>query len=246
MTKIRDDNYYQISGWMVERLKLKGNELNVFAIIYGFSQDEDCEFAGGIQYLCDFLGGVSRPTIITALKNLVQKGFIIKREEIINGVQFNRYKANLGVVKNFYGGSKEILPNNKENNIEDNKKEKQVNLLKEKAFIEETTTTLANVENQAKRFKKPTAEEIQAYCDERENGLNGQQIFDFYQAKGWVIGKSPMKDWKAAVRTWERNRKSVKKTFEGTPKTTLKRTTISIDEALAIRSKYEAGDDDYE
>lgn len=138
---------------------------------------------------------------------------------------------------------------NKTINIDDktyNKKEKQVNLLKEKAFIEETTTTLANVENQAKRFKKPTSEEIQAYCDERENGLNGQQIFDFYQAKGWVIGKSPMKDWKAAVRTWERNRKSVKKTFEGTPNTTLKRTTISIDEALAIRSKLETGDDDYE
>lgn len=138
--------------------------------------------------------------------------------------------------------TKEIIKEKEEHII----KEKQTSLLKETVVEEGTTTTLANVENQAKRFKKPTAEEIQAYCDERGNGLNGQQIFDFYQAKGWVIGKSPMKDWKAAVRTWERNRKSIKKTFEGTPKTTLKRATISIDEALAIRSKYEAGDDDYE
>ena len=120
MTKIRDDNFYQISGWMVKQLKLKGNELGVFAIIYGFSQDEDCEFSGSIQYFCDFLGGVSRPTISTALKNLVQKELIIKREEIINGVQFNRYKVNWGVVKNFYGGSKEILHNNKEYNKDNN------------------------------------------------------------------------------------------------------------------------------
>ena len=58
-----------------------------------------------------------------------------------------------------------------------------------------------------KRFTIPTPEEVQAYCDERKNGILGQQFCDFYSAKGWKIGKEPMKDWKAAVRTWEMRRK---------------------------------------
>ena len=60
-----------------------------------------------------------------------------------------------------------------------------------------------------KRFTIPTPEEVQAYCDERKNGISGQQFCDFYSAKGWKIGKEPMKDWKAAVRTWEMRRKDL-------------------------------------
>lgn len=109
-SRIRDDNYYLISGWMINRLGLKGVQLSVFAIIYGFSQDGENEYTGSLQYLCDFTGGTSKPTIIKALQELTEKGFIIRREETINNVMFVRYKANLQVVKNFNGGSKEILP----------------------------------------------------------------------------------------------------------------------------------------
>ena len=58
-----------------------------------------------------------------------------------------------------------------------------------------------------KKFTIPTAEEVQAYCDERKNGISGQQFCDFYSSKGWKVGSQPMKDWKAAVRTWEMRRK---------------------------------------
>ena len=54
------------------------------------------------------------------------------------------------------------------------------------------------------RFCKPTIEEVQAYCDERNNGVDAQRWFDYYSSNGWKVGKNPMKDWKAAVRTWER------------------------------------------
>ena len=60
-----------------------------------------------------------------------------------------------------------------------------------------------------KRFTIPTPEEVQAYCNERNNGISGQQFCDFYSSKGWKIGKEPMKDWKAAVRTWEMRRKDL-------------------------------------
>ena len=56
-----------------------------------------------------------------------------------------------------------------------------------------------------KRFKPPTIEEVQAYCKEHNNNVDAQRFIDFYEAKGWMLGKNKMKDWKAAVRTWERN-----------------------------------------
>ena len=54
------------------------------------------------------------------------------------------------------------------------------------------------------RFTPPTLEEVTEYCRERNNGIDPQRFIDFYAAKGWMIGKNKMKDWKAAVRTWEK------------------------------------------
>ena len=57
-------------------------------------------------------------------------------------------------------------------------------------------------------FKPPTLDEVKEYCWERNNGIDAQSFIDFYSSKGWMIGKNKMKDWKAAIRTWEqRNNK---------------------------------------
>lgn len=53
------------------------------------------------------------------------------------------------------------------------------------------------------RFTAPTVDDVSAYCRERGNGVDPQRFVDFYAAKGWKVGNQPMKDWKAAVRTWE-------------------------------------------
>jgi hypothetical protein len=55
------------------------------------------------------------------------------------------------------------------------------------------------------RFVKPTIPEIIAYCEERDNRVDAQQFFDHYESNGWKIGKSAMKNWRASVRTWEKN-----------------------------------------
>ena len=52
-------------------------------------------------------------------------------------------------------------------------------------------------------FRPPTVEEVRAYCQERKNRVDAQRFVDFYESKGWVVGRTKMKDWKAAVRTWE-------------------------------------------
>ena len=74
--------------------------------------------------------------------------------------------------------------------------------------------------NKSARFQKPTVEEIRSYCLERKNGIDPETFYNYYESKGWVIGKNgKMKDWKAAVRTWEKRSKPEKKNkfdnFEG-------------------------------
>lgn len=58
-----------------------------------------------------------------------------------------------------------------------------------------------------KRFTPPTVEEVSAYCAERGNGIDAERFVNFYASKGWMVGKNKMKDWKAAVRNWERMNK---------------------------------------
>lgn len=52
----------------------------------------------------------------------------------------------------------------------------------------------------------PTLEAVREYCKERRNSVDPEKFYDFYASKGWMVGKNKMKDWKAAVRTWERSR----------------------------------------
>ena len=56
-----------------------------------------------------------------------------------------------------------------------------------------------------KRFTAPALEEVKAYCVERKNNVDAERFINYYTANGWKVGKNPMKDWKAAVRSWERN-----------------------------------------
>ena len=63
-----------------------------------------------------------------------------------------------------------------------------------------------------RRFAPPALMEVEAYCRERRNGIDPATFLDFYQAKGWKVGNTPMKDWKAAVRTWEKRGQTAKRT----------------------------------
>lgn len=86
----------------------------------------------------------------------------------------------------------------------ENKREKESLYIGDNAEKKQDTI---KTEPPVKRFTKPTVEEIAAYCQERQNGVDPQRFYDFYESKGWKIGKTPMKDWRAAVRTWEQKRR---------------------------------------
>lgn len=78
---------------------------------------------------------------------------------------------------------------------------------KEKGKGEGKENTLSPTgEKSNRRFAPPSVSEVEEYCRERRNGVDAEQFVNFYAAKGWKVGNQPMKDWKAAVRTWEKRR----------------------------------------
>ena len=81
----------------------------------------------------------------------------------------------------------------------------EIELEKEKKIEKEIDSSAKSTTTKRKRFEKPTLSEIEQYCTERNNNVNAEQFYDYYESNGWKVGKNSMKDWKAAVRTWERS-----------------------------------------
>ena len=126
---MKNTNYYTVHGWMINELGLSGNDLLIYAIIYGFSQDGSTEFSGSLNYLITFINS-TKPTVINCLKKLCERGLLVKTDRIINNQNFPTYTAVvpdltsgknslpplknslLGDSKNSLPPSKESLPNN--------------------------------------------------------------------------------------------------------------------------------------
>lgn len=131
---MKSDNYVVIQGWMCNELGLKGNELLVFALVYGFSRDGASKFSGGRQYIANTFN-ISLPTVDKALQNLVNRGYLVRfvSNDYINP---DTYYVDVEVVKNLYVGGKEtLLGGGKETllnkHTDKNIKEKHINNSKE-------------------------------------------------------------------------------------------------------------------
>lgn len=197
---MKNNNYYSIQGWMINELNLKGNELLVYAVIFMFTQTEKHIYDGSLNYLASYINATKR-NVINILQSLIDKNLVIKEEQIINNVKYCNYKCkdlncgeniSLGSENCSIGGSENCSPNNKEINN------------KENIIINN------NIKEKSIKFKKPTIEEIKQYCSERNNKIDAERFYDYYESNGWKVGRNPMKDWKATIRTWERNSRNNK------------------------------------
>ena len=138
------------------------------------------------KYFAD-LYGKSKTTISKWVSELVKEGFV-------------------EVKLTYKEGSKEI--NNRYIRILKGGIDKKLNTpilkkLKDNNTIVNNNTTYSN--------KKPTVEEIKQYCLQRNNGIDAEQFFDFYESKNWYVGKNKMKNWQAAIRTWEKRKTKTSK-----------------------------------
>lgn len=207
MSKINNENYILIQGWMVNELNLKGNELLIYAIIYGFSQTENQLYSGSLQYLADWTNS-SKQGVILNLKSLISKGLIVKNERLINGVKFCEYystklngvlkKVEWGIKESLIGGIKESLINNIDinniNNINNNKKERKKTSYDEilNSMIEDddVKNTICDYIKMRKLIKKPMTDRALTMLINKLYKLsNNKQI----QIK--ILEQSILKNW---------------------------------------------------
>ena len=138
------------------------------------------------KYFAD-LYGKSKTTISKWVSELVKEGFVEVKLTYKEGSKEinNRYIRILkgGIVKKL---NTPILKKLKDNNT-----------------LVNNNTTYSN--------KKPSIEEIKQYCLQRNNGIDAEQFFDFYESKNWYVGKNKMKNWQAAIRTWEKRKTKTSK-----------------------------------
>ena len=130
---VKENSYINIQAFMVNDLHLKGNELLIYAIIFGFSQDEESEFTGSLQYLADWTQS-TKQGVMKALQSLCEKQLILKNVEYKNNIRFCTYKSvtvlnkvEQGIKQSlpeyetkFNGGIKQSLPNNIYNTLDNN------------------------------------------------------------------------------------------------------------------------------
>lgn len=176
--------YTNIPDWMLS-LDLDVYETIILAIIYGFSQDGESTFAGSLKYLCQ-KAKCSRRKVTMVLPKLVEMGLIIKIDKEVRGVHLCEYRVSpmcMGGASDAPGGGACHAPKNIENENID------INSLYKKG---------------SSHFQKPSLDDIRAYCISRGNNVDPEQFLNFYESKGWMVGKTPMRDWRAAIRTWEK------------------------------------------
>jgi hypothetical protein len=170
---------------------LSGNELLVFALVNTFSQKAQGCYWGSLEYTCECCG-ISRATAIRTFNTLIGKGLITKNK-IVTGDKVQTIYVATAVSKcdsqsqNDTSGGLKMTPN-----IEDR-------------YINKDSL----YKKGGHHFQKPSLDDIREYCISRSNKVDPEQFFNFYESKGWVVGKSPMKDWRAAVRTWEKREKEI-------------------------------------
>lgn len=146
------------------------------------------------EHLAEFCQ-CSKTKVSTAIKKLIDCGYIY--------------------VQNFDGRKRELKSRLSNSERQDFKKCKAdiQNLKESNTYRNTNNNTVSNnigdnntpKSEKKERFKAPTVEEVQEYCTERGNNIDAQHFIDYYSARGWMLGKNHIKDWKACIRTWERN-----------------------------------------
>lgn len=197
---MKSDNFVVVQGWMCNELGLKSNELLVFALIYGFSQDGVSQFKGGRNYIAETFN-ITLPTVDKALQSLVEREYIIKQESG-DFIHADGYYVNEGVVKKLYGGGKETLPsNNKKKDINSNSKEL---LLQKSDFLRHEKPAKQSLYSKCIALiqaKTESEKERQLLTDwlkmllEKYNGRGKTLYANIFKGKLNTLDKYDRKDW---------------------------------------------------
>lgn len=223
--EIKTHYFVSIPAFAVTELDLTSTELIVYSTIYGFSHGNENQWCCVSQsYLATWARTTER-SVRRIIDRLIEKGLIIK--EVRNGENgtycaykvFERSVSGEDIESTEGEDTESAPPGHRvrpypdtesaptSNNIYNNINNKKENIIKENSESEKDSVPESSARKKGSKVKfiKPTVEEIRAYCRERNNIVDAERFYDYYESNGWKVGKNTMKDWKAAVRTWERN-----------------------------------------
>ena len=211
---MRKDGYVVVQPWMVTDYNLNGNKLLIYALIWGFSQDEQSCFYGSVSYIVEYFK-LSKRAVLNLLAELEKDGLIRKWTEPVNGRPTNRYAAlRPAACASASDGCKKCTgeENAPVNNVHPDRCKKCTSTGAECAPKKENNNKSKNKGTSATHFAPPTVEQVRAYFRVRgvppaDAQTEADKFVDRYEANGWIVGKTKMKDWKAAARNWLRNRK---------------------------------------
>ena len=194
---------------MVTDYNLNGNKLLIYALIWGFSQDEQSCFYGSVSYIVDYFK-LSKRAVLNLLVELEMDGLIRKWSETVNGRPTNRYAAlrPAGRISAADGCKKYTGEENAPvNNVHSDGCKKCTSTGAECAPKKENNNKSKNKGPSATHFSPPTVEQVKAYFQEKglsptDAQLEAEKFFNRYEANGWIVGKVRMKKWKSAASNW--------------------------------------------
>ena len=225
MGKVKNKNYINIQGWMVTDLKLKGNDLLIYAIIYGFTQDGEQWFDGSRQYLAEWCNS-TKQGVSKNLNLLVKKGYLVKEDIFVNNVKFCKYKANLkrlsednkvdGGKQSCPPPGKQSLPNNSSNNkTSNNNLDKES--IREKETVDyqgivdlynETCVSLPSVRSLTDKRKRALKVRLKNFSIE-----DLKTVFQKAEKSSFLNGSSDK--WSGATFDWLIKEDNIVKVLEG-------------------------------
>jgi DNA-binding MarR family transcriptional regulator/predicted RNA-binding Zn-ribbon protein involved in translation (DUF1610 family) len=219
MAIVKDENFITVQGWMVNRLGLSGNELLVFALIYGFTQDGETIFTGSATYIGKWCG-ISRQSVSKITQKLIEKGIIEKQS--IRGIG-DKYRAVIMFTptckESLHGMERKFTPTCKEslhNNILNNNKD--INNNNEEAGVQMYENCTSEIEIDKELDKKPIKpkkevtypdiKEVEEYILSKQLAVDPYIFIDYYQKRDWSDrdGKK-VKNWKNKALNWDTNEK---------------------------------------
>lgn len=175
---------------------LKGYDLLVFAVINAYSQRGEGCFYGSASTLGEMVG-IEKRSALRTLRKLTDSGYLKKGDIYKGGVKYCAYQAVADRCQKVTDDKK--TPVTKSASTGDNLSHNNKDIYKNNTVPSNTRTREKSV-----HFVAPTVEEVAQFCAERGNGIDAEAFVAFYASKGWKIGTTPMKDWRAAVVTWEK------------------------------------------
>ena len=196
---IKSSNYTVIDNSIFRDINLSAKARGLLCTLLSLPPEWDLTINGIVSIMKE-----SRGAVLTGFKELMANGYIIRDRTRVGGMysgyDYTIYETKISPKSDIPAV---VKPKSDNPAVDSPAVDNTIQLSND--IIKDLSNEVIN-KSRGVSFKIPNVNEIKEYCSERKNNVDAETFFDFYESKGWLIGKNKMKSWKACVRTWEKSR----------------------------------------